>query len=714
MEIEEPDEYTCYLKGRHHNRVSDDKRLKDSGRAAVQVTLETEESRGVWEDPDAFRYYQVIRFFKSLEGFYKGTLDLTGRHQHRLDDLLSTFSEFSVDFNAIRATAKIEEYRDRDGTGKVTGKTTIQFVITDAELWKSCRLKWKLPRVVSFTQLERHIAQLAKVVHDAGGKAKLQKLCLTDMPQEVLDLIFSVAELGQTRLLASTCKLLKNVGTPHLYHTRSLDLHLAKHEHILRMISKPPTPKFLNALASAQARRLIHLVNFLISRPGLAKAVENLDMTDHWKMDGRRVPAIRPYWDHLAFYTPVNRSLNTFLASSTGLACLSVSHFAVSSDWLRTISQLPKLHTVRFHCASINDESVEEDILSDRIPPSPQVLSLQWYEPRYHEEEGADEDEPPSRESGALGLWHTLLLFPNLITFNHHLPRADGSLCTQAVTDRCNMFAEGLRRLSIDVVWVFVDGVSRWINEAALRSMKPCTLTHLKLRTDRPISDATIIRLLEAVQQAPLEVLAIEGLKEGSLGLFERIPTLFPDLIGLTLIRRENRFQRNTKLATWPHQSGEYATRFQGFKKLKYFGWNYRISLEESTPCGLVGFEASALEASEKSTKRKGKKKGRRHDHDNDDDHDSDYDWSWLHGLHDDDYFSDAPNLALPFASYCPTLETMCLEDRSREYFMVTRGEHGEVTVKRHSYDETRLTTERDWNPTGYHDGWRPVLPEST
>ncbi|KAK1226681.1 hypothetical protein PQX77_010325 [Marasmius sp. AFHP31] len=207
------------------------------------------------------------------------------------------------------------------------------------------------------------------------------------------------------------------------------------------------------------------------------------------------------------------------------------------------------------------------------------------------------------------------------------------------------MFSEGLRRLSIDVVWVFVDGVSRWINDAALRNTKPCTLTHLKLRTDRPILDATIIRLLEAVQQA------IEGLKEGSLGLFERIATQFPDLVGLTLIRRENRLQRHTKFATWPHRSGEYASRFQGFRKLTYFGWNYRISFDESTPCGLVGFEASALEANEKSKKKGKKKKGRRHDHDGEDDYNSDHDWSWLHDLHDDDYFSDAPNLALPFAS---------------------------------------------------------------
>ena len=58
----------------------------------------------------------------------------------------------------------------------------------------------------------------------AEGKAKFQKLLLTDLPPELIHYIFSFATLDQARLLASTSKLMKTIGVTYLYHVCSLAL----------------------------------------------------------------------------------------------------------------------------------------------------------------------------------------------------------------------------------------------------------------------------------------------------------------------------------------------------------------------------------------------------------------------------------------------------------------------------------------------------------
>ncbi|KAJ8087068.1 hypothetical protein PM082_005894 [Marasmius tenuissimus] len=656
----------------------------------AEVTLEADESRSAWYDWDHYRYYHALRFFRTLEGFFKGELDLTGRHQHRLEDLFITLNQLTHDLDDVRKTVRTEEYQEEDWARDGQVKTLTRYIMTDDAVWRNCRLKWKLPRSVSFGWLEKQIARLPQVMQEAKGQPKYQKLHLLDLPPELIDQIFSVANLHQARLLASTCKALKSIGIPHLYHTRTVELVFAEHDRIMQIIHGKPTDEAMEDLARERSRDFLDLLGFLASRTDLTGVIENLTIRDCWRMDGRRIVEFSPYLYKPTYYGSINNSLNALLACCSSLALLSISHFAIAGDWLRTISQLAKLHTVRFHCSSIEDESVEDDILNHRIPPSPQVLNVRWHESR--------NDDLLNREQRGRGLWYTLLLFPNLATFSHDPLGLDAWLPHPQVQARSDHFCRALRKVSLSKLhWTFVHpGLTGWINTTQMRTASPCTLTHLKLGTERPLSDEIITRLLESIQMAPLEVLAIEGIKEGSLVLFERIAGFFPDLIGLTLIRRENRSQRETKPASWPHQSGQYALKVREFRRLKYFGWNYRIPFFEPTPSALIVFEESAM----KKAKKKGKKSGF-----------EDFDMSWL-TTDRHEYFMDTSNIALPFAAYCPTLETMAMEGHPSHYFRITRGENGEANVSGGlEFFSSDREDPRDWNPNFMYSGWKPVMP---
>ncbi|KAL0567372.1 hypothetical protein V5O48_014620 [Marasmius crinis-equi] len=678
LRLYEEEEYKSVL----YQRLPDDKKGKVHDRPA-EVTTDADDTQPVHEDLDYYRLWHSLRFFHALEGFYKaslGKLDLSGRHLHRFNELTSIFEQLAEDLTAVGKTTRKEDYQDVGWDGTV--ETCVRYVMTDKEPWRTFRLKWKIPRVLDYgwfkDQIEKH-TQMSKKVQ---GKPKLQKLCIMDLPPELINHIFTLATLAQARLLASTCRAMKTIGVPHLYHTRTMSLSAADRELAVKTIvedGEGDDDLSIKDLFSEQSKELIHQVDFLLARPDLIEAIQNLTFSDDWMAETTIIPAFRPLRRESTFYAPINSSLYKLLASCQSLTNLSIGYFALTSDWLRAISQLTKLHTLRLHCARIDDDSIECGILRRRIPPSPHILNLFWYDSL------GEADDIPSRESGGQGVWFTLLLFPNLVTFNHKTYQSMGWIPEAAVRGRSNHFFYRLRRVNLNLVVGLVPVLTAWLNTCRLRTATSCTLTHFKLRTDRLLADNTVIALLESIQSAPLEVLVFEGLKDGSLTLMERIAQLFPDLIGLTLIKRENRLQRETKLVPWPHQSGEYATRLRGFRKLRYFGWNYRISILEPTPSALLDLERVATGSQEVLPP-----------------------WS-----PDDDWFEDPFAIALPFASHCPTLEIVGLEDRFCHQFAISRGPDGQVKASGGFEFALRKTVgdPQDWNPNRLSPGWKAVLP---
>ncbi|KAL0066370.1 hypothetical protein AAF712_006629 [Marasmius tenuissimus] len=471
-----------------------------------------------------------------------------------------------------------------------------------------------------------------EAIQKAGKIPKFQTLLLTELPPELIHCVFSRATHSQARLLASTYKLLKNMGVSYLYHG-ILALYELEPENV--------DEADLEDIAEQQSRTFTRQINFLISRPDLTDVIQNLSIADGVKQDWNIFTSseLRPY--DRAFYLPIYASTSTLLSACHNLTHLDVAHWTIASDWLKTISHLKSLHTLKFRSAHVEDPATEDGIAHGHIPPSPHVLNVWWIE-------GSDDWERRElREPFGEGLWYTLLLFPNLLTFGHRAQRIEGRIPSQLTQEKYLHFWNGPLQLQTSPA-------------------PSCTLTHFKLHRVHSILDSSIVPLLEALHalSAPLQVLVLEGIKEGALTLMQCIADLFPDLLGPTLIRRENLLQRRTELARWPYQCGDYALQLRNFRKLKYFGWNFHVPLYDLTPALLLALKKHAMR-------------------DANPDH-----FSNKEELHEallqereSSYFQDAGSIALPLAAHCPTLEVMGLE---REFVLnlVLRGTLMEVVYE--------------------------------
>ncbi|KAL0572503.1 hypothetical protein V5O48_009468 [Marasmius crinis-equi] len=647
----------------------------------AEVTLEGDNSQSEWYDFDAYRYYHVKRFLGSLKGFFTGKLDMSGRHPQRFSELSTTYLQLKTDIDNLRETAKLEEYEIRYENART--KTSSLYVVTDEELWKECRLKWKLPRLVEFDWLVHGIDTLAerleKAIEKANGEPIFQKLTLIKMPVELLDLIFRLADLQRARLLASTCKLMKDIGMPYLHHERSMILRFASHEQLkeIKEILGELEKDVLDRLAMEKSRNLITLAEHLVSRPEITNAIRNLYISDRWKSDCWELPSFRPYTHDQIYYGPINSSLSTFLASCHGLTHLSVSNFSLTNEWFVAISQLSNLHTLRLVYTCVDNVSVQNDILSCLVPTSPHILNL------HIRECDAREGDPPTRESNGEGLWFILLLFPNLVTLNHYLIHDPGAIRVPslAIQDRSDLFCRGLQRLNIKIILEDVPSLTAWILSSHLRTLTPCTLTHFKLRTDRPMPDVVVFELLQVMSTGltALEVLVLEGIEGGSLNIIETIAQLFPDLLGLTLILGTNQKQNASKDRVWPRASWEYARRFRIFRRLVYFGWNFHVPEDDVTGLGILGLEAGTGLTLEEGA---------------------------------DEVGDAVASIARPFACYCPTLEALCLEKAKPYACFIERGARGEVETKNiWQVPFNRGISSQEWNPCDFRPEWKPVMP---
>jgi hypothetical protein len=200
-------------------------------------------------------------------------------------------------------------------------------------------------------------------------------------------------------------------------------------------------------------------------------------------------------------------------------------------------------------------------------------------------------------------------------------------------------------------------------------------LTHFKLYARHGVPDSIILDVLNALRSAPLEVLVLEGIAQGSLATVDRIAEHFPNLLGLTLMRREDERQHENKLATLPHFSWQYASRFSAFRRLQHFGWNFQINDLECTPCSVIACKEGLFAYTSTFEGVYNVEESTRDNHD---------------------------CLALPFATYCPTLQTFVIICHSKppEARRISRRSNGATKIERPT--ESPFA----WNPWNILDKW--------
>ena len=348
-------------------------------------------------------------------------------------------------------------------------------------------------------------------------------------------------------------------------------------------------------------------------------------------------------------------------------------------DLARRISETPTLHTLELHLCQIS-RMLRKKLTTESAPVCPNIANLRVY--------------MDSTFSETHTQWYGLLLCPHIRTLSvvrvgvGAFPTPDLPLWT-----RCRL--DHLERLALENV--DLGDLTKFRDFLATNRTAGEKITHFKLHMDWGITDSEVAELLSALRNAPLEVLVLEGLAGAEFALFECIAELYPHLIALTLVRRQNANQHLNKLAVWPHASWEYGPYFRGFKTLRHFCWNFRTEYWDATPTALLAFESNFQITSWDNAPRPATSRS----HDGGD------------ALIDEmPYFLDSHWMALPFVVHCPTLESFSLMDSTLDMVCrIARHPQTGKPIMAPSHYPTHASiswNDQQWNTVSSH--W-PILP---
>ncbi|KAF8955757.1 hypothetical protein BDZ97DRAFT_1926341 [Flammula alnicola] len=601
--------------------------------------------------------YFMLRLFDSIRGFHKGYLDLSGRHPERYYELQSQWNRFLCGLLSFGAETRTSQERD-------------SFDIADSRLkrWRRFQIKWHLPESTSYGQLLKCTQSVLRELKQ-HPVPEFQVARLTDLPVEVLDHAIGLASTAQAKALSCTCHKLNDIGQRHIFRTWHMKLHVPPH---VTPFNVEYSDIDLPLLAHYSRQDLEKNAEFVLSAPHISHRVQKLVLTDEWWVNRRAHPHDNnPFALGMDFYKSVTQTFASVLRAASNLSTLALYNLEISVELARRIAETPTLHTLELHLCHI-PHTVRKKLVADATLVFPQIANLRVY---------MDSSFPETHSQ-----WYSLLLCPHIRTLSvvqfggGPFPAPDAVFWM-----KCRL--NNLERLSLDNI---DSGDLAELAEFLLNSGTAMAyLTHFKLHMDWGVPDSEVLTLLLALQTAPLEVLVLEGLAEAEFVIFEQIISQYPDLVALTLVRRQNRNQHHNKFALWPHASWEYASYFQGFKALRHFCWNFRTEYWDATPSTLLAFE-SGFSSPSPSAK----------DH-------LDFD------LADEvpPYFLDSHWMALPFAAHCPTLQSFSLMDRTVD--MVCRIHRSAITgatALTPKYYPTHSSVSwnvQQWNTTASH--W-PIL----
>ncbi|KAF9069629.1 hypothetical protein BDP27DRAFT_1402480 [Rhodocollybia butyracea] len=578
-------ELRAYDNLEYEAQISNYHRLPESERDnanPIPVTLDEDISE-YDRDPDYFRIYQYFRFFYIIEGFLKmrglGNLDLTGRHQTRLNELKPLWQAFFNDVFRVKYTARISLVQEEDEDGFLHKQP---FYKIRKEDWEDFRRKWKIPRRIDFNSVVKQTERTCQlhVLHSDGPK--IQKLCLLDLPTEVLDLILSVASLEYARLLSATNKRLYQLGHPYTFKSLSLGLKTTDFNQIREGLEP-------QALSLKARTRFLQYSCFLRTRPDLLMTVDELIFRNFGRLfsqtlDGSFTPHIL---DGKTFLPPITSSLNETIALARNVRVLDLSNLDITCSLMQTLAHLIHLQSIILSYSMQHDD-LTRAIIENELPTCGQVqfVELSSYSVDFQQ---------PSDELA----WLFLILFPNLLNFHYLSPPRETlwsppipSLLSEDSASPLAMF-KTLQRLFLSHyadVQFLTDSFQKL---SATNSAISFPLTHLKIHTCFGLSDSVVIDLLEALHSgnAALEVLILVGLQNTDLALFENIADFFPNILELSLYRGTSK--RQARSSPWRHPTWEYARRFARLTRLRYFSWNL-LHLATNLPRSMLVFERQA------------------------------------------------------------------------------------------------------------------------
>jgi hypothetical protein len=436
------------------------------------------------------------------------------------------------------------------------------------------------------------------------------------------------------------------------------------------MLRADPDTDHLCNVAIASRDKFLETTQFLLSRPDLTRSLRSLTIQDRWSnqsIDGTLIQDFDVLSIH-DFYAAIHNDLKKILEAALNLSIVTFICTEVVPEFLQITSRIATLHTINFHLCKL-DHQVCESITTNQIESSETLLNLRLL--------------MTNVAVDTFGVWHTLALCPRIRTLSVlGSGYTDISIPPDIVRQTCNPFTT-LERVFLDHFDPDdISALSVWMSEAS-GSLR---LTHFKIHTRWGMDDTVVFDLLNALRWSPnMQVLVLEGLRDAGLELIDRISQACPNLFGLTLIRRHNNRQSETKLASWPHASYEYASHFTSFTQLNHFGWNLDVDLYglDPSPSVMSEFEAGFPDLLFES-------------------------WEETEMRDQNAYFDDTHLMAGSFAAHCPTLRTFAIVDRMvRLVCLIDNTPSGRLLSKQ-KYSAMFESTK--WNPHPWK-GWPLIMP---
>ncbi|KAF9461866.1 hypothetical protein BDZ94DRAFT_1298978 [Collybia nuda] len=637
------------------------KMAKEAGGVMLKVVVQ-----GETEHFQIHKFYRMRRFFKSYEGFYTGSLDLTGRHMSRFVSLHRKWNSYLKDLLPLTLCA-----REVTVTSDESHAPYTRYVFSDSGIWEDFRIRWRIPDniVIDYSLLIENTVSVLKIIK-ANPTPRIQKLCLMDLPPELLDMVFQHTDLYRARLLSSTSRQLNRIGRPYIYVSRTLtfDLPMGFRNNIIDIGDHL---QHLSNLAHSERARILETTEFLLSRPDLCQELRTVSMTNNWRSSSfERTSAQGFELSRIEgkFFAPIHREFMNILAISNNLVSIAFCSLRFRTDDIECLAKLHFLHTLSLQECHIVLSARAKLQSSDIEFPAVHNLRL-WF------------------SATTISMWHILPLCSNLRTLSVLSPcKFNISTPSPTMWSRCR-FLPNLERLCMN----HIDPASVISLAEALQTASDAgglRLTHFKLHTRRGVTDADAHSLLDSIQGAPIKVLVLEGLAEAELPIFEKIADNHDKTLeALTLVRRSSDRQLRNRAVVWPHATWEYASHFSRLSKLQHFGWNSTSRSTSASTSDLYLLESGfsnelPLDISE-----------------------------------DDGGCMDSLGLeSLPFASHCPSLKTFKSDEDSSTVVLISRSNTGFISTKPLNHAKSQIRKKYDieqWNPstTLDHD-WPHIIPK--
>ncbi|EJD50392.1 hypothetical protein AURDEDRAFT_121553 [Auricularia subglabra TFB-10046 SS5] len=606
-----------------------------------------------------WRRWRFFRYFLDLQGFHKGHLDLTPRTAERYNELIRNWEIFTREFGSISSLSV-------SVSAQTLAEDNSPQVAPDAP--KPCPLfleSWDIPQSVAMDEIQDLIGKTLDVMANFPHP-HFQYLFLLDLPTELLDMVFSFALLEDARNLSATCHRLRDVGQAYVFLVTLLERALmanASDEEELKSHVVDALSKGLNLCLDE--------IEFLLSRSYICSRILDLQF-------------------------------GIFLPTST----IALGHDACGqlfsdltdrfADLLSRI-QLRKLEIigVRFelaHARGLMAQSALSECTLDDCSTSAALREHILGQPTGTFDSNFLESltiivDPDDRRDT---FWPLIAMFPRLRLLHIYPHRAHSENSTFWAPDPfvwvpLSRAFNTVERLSIEGIRTNPD--LRDVFRVASLTAGSARLTHFKLQDVRDMAEGLVIDILHALHssRAPLEVLALDGIRPISTDFFDVVSQLFPDLRGLTVVRyagkRKAYFER--RRTPWERPLHEYAAYFRRFTRLRHFGANFYWDDDARSPRAIdIELNRDAYADSEL------------------------YDIQMI----------DFRAVVLPFAAYCPSLTSMRVACDSSWSYEISRSESGGIITKEppppflaSSSTTTRIEPYELWEPSASY-AW--TLPE--